>query len=176
MCANTSLHKRLWIKSRWTHFAMWDTCGISAPLIDIDVQLTSFSTNILCWLVNLFMLLQGSFSLWGEFVSALNRLTDFPSASHMAPPSEETQSFTASVWSPLIVDDFALTFVLQWRLKFYASPQRIGSLHSSSVTGTVGRQSVACVVTLSYVIRSTFFTHEGKTSHYHSFIWHPAGD
>lgn len=83
LCVQTQVYtvvsyrkKKLWIKSRWTHFAMWDTWGISAQLIDIDVQLTSFSTNFHHWPLNHSMLLQGSFSLWGEFVSALNRLTD----------------------------------------------------------------------------------------------------
>lgn len=35
---------------------------------------------------------------------------------------------------------------------------------SKSITGTilVERQTVACVVTLNHVVRSTFFTHEGR--------------
>ena len=60
-----------------THFAKWGKCGVSAPLIDNDVQLMSFSTNIRCWLVNHSMRYAPGAVFWGEFIFAMNSFDRF---------------------------------------------------------------------------------------------------
>lgn len=80
MCKHKRIH--IWVTVPQlspckTHFAKWDTCGVSDPLIDNDVQLMPFHTDIHCWLVNRSICHAPGTGLWGEFIFAMNRFHRF---------------------------------------------------------------------------------------------------
>lgn len=116
-----------------SHLAMWDICGTSGPLIGINVHLMSFGTNI-----PHFHIAWGLIFLLRRICPCLDELTVL-----------------------VLVMVFPETSVLCFNRGLILMHSLDGLLHQRASVA-LKQQTVACAVTLSHVVRSTFFSHEGR--------------